>query len=91
MAVQDAEAPGGGHQDPGAGEEDPYQPDGERPLRALEPGRDEIDEDRGREDAEQDEHRDRQREEREERARGLGGRRVIASRPQCGMHRDEGP
>ena len=89
MTVEDAEAPCGSDEDAGAGKEDPYQAHGQHPFGPLESRRDQIDEERGREDAEQDQDGDRQREQREEHPRRVRGRLVIAARPKRRMHRNE--
>ena len=57
MAVEDAEAPRREHQKAGARKQDSDDRDRQLPLLALEPWRDERDEQRRGEDAEQHENR----------------------------------
>ena len=61
MAVQNPQAPGGKHQQPGAGEKNPHQRNREVALGSGKPRRDEIDQPRRRQHAGQTQHRNRQR------------------------------
>ena len=69
VAVQDAEAEGREDEEAGAGEEDPHETDRQVAPLAGEAGREDVDEERRREDAE---GREEDRQEREERPDGAG-------------------
>ncbi len=89
VAVQHAEAPRGGHEQPRAGKQHSHEPDRQVPLGTSKARGDQRDHERRRQDAEDDQDGDPGRQEREEGPRHLRGRVVLASRPQPGVHRDE--
>jgi hypothetical protein len=89
VAVEDAETPGGYHEDAGAGEEDPHNRDRQRALFAAEPWCDQVDEQRRRQHADQHERRHHQDEQRGDGARHTIGLAPVAARQQRGIDRNE--
>ena len=89
VAVQDPEAPGRQHEESGAGEEDPHQADGQFALGALEARRDEVDEERRRQDAKEHQHADHERKQSADGARHLPRFHLVARTQQAGVDRDE--
>ncbi len=89
MHVQHAETPRRQHEQPGAGKQNPHEPGRQLALRALESGRQHVDHPRRREDAGQRQHRDGQREQREDRPRGLRGFLGAAARAQARIDGNE--
>ena len=90
MAVQDAEAPRGHHQQARAGKEDAHERDGQLALRAVEAGGDDVDQQRRREHAEQHQHRGEQRQDREDGARHAARFFLFFARQQTGVNGNEG-
>ena len=78
MAVEDSEAPGGHDEDASPGKEDPHEHDRECASIPSKPWGDELDDERGGEDADQDEHGDR---ETEDRGHGAGDALRLLSLP----------
>jgi hypothetical protein len=89
VAVQDAEAPRRQDEQRHAREEHAHQHDGERAPLAVEAGREEIDQQRRRRDAESDERGHRQRERGAHRARDAPRAGDVALGEEPRIHRDE--
>ena len=89
MAVEDAEAPGGEHQQAGARKQDAHDRDRQLPLLALESRRDERDEQRRGDDAEQHERARDEREQRRDRAGDARGLLPFLARDECGIDGNE--
>ncbi len=69
MAVEDSQAPGGHHQQSGAGEEDAHERNGELPFSSVEPVSNHVYQQRRDHDSDNGQHRGDQREDRQHRAR----------------------
>ena len=90
VAVQDAQAPGREHEQPGAREENPHEADGQLALLALESRRDGVDQHRRGQHADEDEHRHPQRERRPDRPGDPAGLLPVVAGEQRRVHRNEG-
>ena len=89
VAVEHAEAPRGEHEQAGAGKQDANEPNRQLALLALEPGRDDVDEERRREHADEDDDAHREREKRGHRARHPVGVATLAAGEERGVHGNE--
>ena len=89
MAVEHAQAPRRQHQQPGARKQDAHELNRERALIAVEPGRDEIDEQRRGEHAGEDDRAHHQREERQDGAGHAVGIAPLALCDERRVDRDE--
>ena len=89
MAVENAEAPGRQHEQAGARKQDADDGDRQLALFAREARRDERDEQRRGEDAEQHEHCRDERQQRRDRARDARGLSPFLARDERGVHRNE--
>jgi len=90
VAVQDAEAPGGGDEESCAREEDANEKDGEFALFAVEAGSDGVDEPWRGEHTEQDQERGRKCEESGNSTRGFAGFFLVVTGEEIGIDRDKG-
>jgi len=89
VAVEDAEAPGGGHEESCAGEKDADENDGEFALFTVKAGGDGVDEPGRGEDAEKDEEGSGKRKKSSDGAGGLAGFFLVIAGEKVGVDGDE--